>query len=116
MTTPKPKTIDEYIAGFPSEIQERLWEVRETIKKTVPTAEEKISYGMPCFKKDKMGIWFAGFKNHIGFYPIHDVESFQDEMERYKGKGTTATLQFPHDKPLPFELITKVVKYKFGVK
>jgi len=109
----KPKNIDQYIAGFPKDRQILLEEIRKTIKNAVPLAEETFSYGMPAFKINSVSVWFAAYKNHIGLYPMYGMEKFRDEMEIYKGKGTKDTLQFPYDKPLPLELIARLVKYKF---
>lgn len=109
----KPKTIDQYILGFPKGRQMLLEQIRTTIKNTVPLAEETISYGMPAFKLNSVSVWFAAYKNHIGLYPMYGMDKFRDEMEIYKWKGTKDMLQFPYDKPLPLELIARLVKYKF---
>lgn len=105
-----PKTIDEYIAGFPKDVQEILQKVRMTIKKAAPDAEETISYLMPTFTlKGKYLIYFAAYKKHIALYPVPTGDAeFNEEVSVYqKGKGT---LQFPLDKPIPYKLITKIVK------
>jgi uncharacterized protein YdhG (YjbR/CyaY superfamily) len=106
-----PKTIDEYIAEFPEGTREILEKVRETIKKAAPEAEETISYQMPTFKLKGNLVHFAAFKNHIGFYPAPTgIEEFSIELSAYKGgKGS---VQFPLDNPLPFNLITKIVKFR----
>ena len=112
MTTKKPASIDEYIAGFPKETQKMLEQVRATIKNTAPDAEETISYAIPTFTLNKTYlVYFAGFKNHISLYPAPTgSESFEKEISGYKsGKGT---VQFLLDKPLPIKLITKIVKYR----
>ena len=112
MTSIKPNNIDEYIAGFPKTTQKVLKQVRATIKKAVPTAGEKISYGIPTFTlNDRPLIYFAGFKNHISLYPApRGNEIFKKELSGYKGgKGT---VQFPLDKPIPLSLITRIVKFK----
>ena len=112
MTTTKPNNIDEYIAGFPNATQKVLKQVRATIKKAVPKAEEKISYGIPTFTlNDRYLIYFAGFKNHISLYPApRGNEIFKKELSAYKGgKGT---VQFPLYKPIPLNLITRIVKFK----
>jgi uncharacterized protein YdhG (YjbR/CyaY superfamily) len=106
------KDIDEYIAGFPKEVQEVLEQVRSTIKKAAPAAEEAISYAMPTFKLNKKHlVYFAGYKNHIGFYPAPTgIETFQKELSVYKqGKGS---VQFPLGKAMPVKLITRIVKYR----
>ena len=112
MALTKPTTINEYIAGFPEEVQKVLEQVRETIKKAAPEAEETISYGMPAYKLNgKPLVYFAAFKNHIGFYATPTGhEAFAEELSNYKqGKGS---VQFPLDKPMPLELITRIVKFR----
>lgn len=112
MTTIKPNNIDEYITGFPKTTQKILKQVRATIKKAAPAAQEKISYGIPTFTlNDRYLIYFAGFKNHISLYPApRSNEIFKKELSAYKGgKGT---VQFPLDKPMPLHLITRIVKFK----
>lgn len=111
MLTAKPKNIDEYIAGFPKDIQKLLEQIRLTIKKAAPEAEETISYAIPTFTLNGNLVHFAAFKNHIGFYPFPSGnEAFKKELSKYKGgKGT---VQFPLDEPLPFNLISKMVKFR----
>ena len=111
MEQPKASNIDEYIAQFPLETQKLLEEVRQTIHKTVPEAKEVISYGMPAFKLNKILVYFAGYAKHIGFYPTGPgIEAFKDEFVDYKwSKGA---VQFPFDKPMPLDLITRIVKFK----
>ena len=112
MITTKPTNTDEYIAGFPKETQKILKQIRATIKKAAPGAEETISYAIPAFTlKGRNLIYFAGYKNHIGLYPApRGNEAFRKELSVYKGgKGT---VQFPLDKPIPLTLITKIVKFK----
>jgi uncharacterized protein YdhG (YjbR/CyaY superfamily) len=113
MPTLKPKDIDEYIATFPSDIQEILEQIRATIKKVVPEAEETISYGIPTFNLNGTYlIYFAAYKKHIGFYPVpNPVDKVDKDFASYKvsGKGT---IQFPLDKPMPLNLIIKLVKFK----
>jgi len=106
-----PKTIDEYIAGFPNDIQEVLQKIRMTIRKAAPEAEETIKYRMPTFTLKGNLIHFAAFKNHIGFYPVPTgIEKFKKELSVYKtAKGS---VQFPLDKPIPFDLISKIVKFR----
>ena len=106
------ETIDAYIAGFPKEVQPILQEVRRTIAKAAPAAQEAISYRIPTFKLNgSYLIYFAGFKTHIGIYPVHaDSAEFEPSLTQYaSGK---ATLKFPLDQPIPFDLISKVVKAK----
>jgi uncharacterized protein YdhG (YjbR/CyaY superfamily) len=113
MTTSKPKDIDEYIARFPIDIQKILEQIRVTIKKVVPDAEETISYGIPTFNlKGTYLIYFAAYKNHIGFYPVPGaIEQVDKDFASYKTSGK-GTLQFPLNKPIPLNLITKLVKFK----
>ncbi len=106
-------SIDEYIATFPKDIQEILGELRATIKTAAPGAQEKISYQMPTFTLHGNLVYFAAHKNHIGFYPgtfVSVLQAFNHEISSYvDGKGT---LKFPLDKPLPFELISRIVKFR----
>ena len=106
-----PTNIDEYIAQFPPDVQEILQELRATIRAAAPEAEEAISYQMPTFKLKGYLVYFAAYKKHIGFYPVpRGIEAFKEELSAYKGgKGT---VQFPIDKPLPLELISKIVRYR----
>jgi uncharacterized protein YdhG (YjbR/CyaY superfamily) len=107
-----PKTIDEYIADFSPDVQEILQKIRMTIKKAAPEAEETISYKMPTFNlKGHYLVYFAAYKNHIGFYPAPTgIEKFKNELSMYgSGKGT---LKFPLDQPIPYNLISKIVKFK----
>ena len=104
-------TVNEYIAAFPKEMQQLLNQLRKTIKAAAPKADEVISYGMPGYKLNGMLVYFAGYKNHIGFYGTPTAhESFKKELALYKsGKGS---VQFPGDKPLPLKLITQIVKFR----
>ena len=110
---PTPKNIDEYIAGFSPEIQEKLETVRAAIRKAAPKAEEAISYMIPTFRLHGNLVHFAAFKNHIGFYPgAGGVEAFKEELAKYEiSKGT---IRFPLDQRLPLLLIRKIVQ--FGVR
>ncbi len=107
-----PGSIDEYIAGFPSDAQHRLRELRALIRATAPEATETISYAMPTF--DLNGhhlVHFAGYARHIGFYPVPSgVEAFKEELKPYKGgKGS---VQFPLDRPMPTDLIRRIVEFR----
>ncbi|GHT20891.1 hypothetical protein AGMMS4957_08900 [Bacteroidia bacterium] len=104
-------TIDEYIASFEPEIQRTLIEIRNFIKKEVPEATEKISYGMPTFYLNGNLVHFAAFKEHYGFFPSPSgIDAFEKELAPYRsGKGT---LRFPMDKPVPWEIIKKVVRFR----
>ncbi len=107
----KAKDIDEYIAGFPVDTREMLEQLRASIIKAAPMAEEVISYGMPAFKWNGVLVYFAAYSKHIGFYPTASgIESFKKELSNYKwSKGT---VQFPLDKPLPLALVRKIVKFR----
>lgn len=111
MTTSKPNNINEYIAGFPKDIQEILEQIRATIKKAAPDADETIKYAMPTFTLNGNLVYFAAFKNHIGFYATPTGnETFREELSVYKqGKGS---VQFPLDKPMPLPLIIKIVEFR----
>jgi uncharacterized protein YdhG (YjbR/CyaY superfamily) len=104
-------TIDEYIKTFPEEIQSILGKIRKTIRKAAPDAVEAISYQMPTFKLNGNLVHFAAFRNHIGFYPVPSgIDAFKKELEHYiAGKGT---LRFPLDKPIPYDLIEKIVVFR----
>jgi len=108
---PVPRTIDEYVATFPPDIQAILQKVRTTIGKAAPHAEEAISYRMPTFRLKGNLVHFAAFKNHIGFYPTPTgTETFRKELSAYDGgKGS---VRFPLDKPIPYALITKIVEFR----
>lgn len=104
-------TIDQYIAAFPSDIQEKLKEIRTTIQQAAPQAGEKISYRMPTFTLHGNLVHFAAHQNHIGFYPTPSaIEAFRDELSVYeKSKGA---VRFPLDKPLPLDLIHRMVTFR----
>ncbi len=104
-------SIDSYIASFPETIQHLLRQMRATIKKAAPKAEEKISYAMPTFFLNGNLVHFAGYKTHIGFYPAPSgIAAFKKELTVYK--NAKGSVQFPLDEPLPLTLITKIVKYR----
>jgi uncharacterized protein YdhG (YjbR/CyaY superfamily) len=111
MQTNPPKTIDEYIAGFPPEVQERLKAIRQVIHEAAPQATEKISYQMPTFYLNGNLVHFAAFKNHIGFYPAPTgLEAFKEDIAKYKhSKGA---VQFPLDRPVPYDLIRRMTEYR----
>src|SRR5687767_11127912 len=107
-----PASIDEYIAGFPADVQALLEKVRATIRKAEPDAEETISYQIPSFTlKGQYLIYFAGYKKHIGVYPapVGNPEFKEDLSDYAAGKGT---VRFPLDKPIPLDLIRKIVKFR----
>ncbi len=101
----KPINVDDNISGFPVETQKLFEQMRTTIKKAAPKAEEVISYGML--------VYFTGYKNHIGFYPASSgIANFKKELSIYK--GAKGSVQFPLDKPLPLALIIKIVKFRLA--
>jgi uncharacterized protein YdhG (YjbR/CyaY superfamily) len=104
-------TVNEYINTFPKDIQAILEKIREIVRKAAPGAEEAISYQMPTFKLNGNLVHFAAYKNHIGFYPVPSgIEAFKGELLPYiGGKGT---LRFPLEKPIPYDLIEKVVTFR----
>jgi len=106
------KTIDEYIETFPEDVQSILEKIRQTIRKAAPDAEEAISYQIPTFKLNGRNlVHFAAWEKHISFYPIPSgTESFEKELSPYiKGKGT---IQFPLNKPVPYDLVEKIVMFR----
>ncbi len=104
-------TIDEYIVQFDPETQKILQDIRKCIKEAAPEAEEKISYQMPTFYLKGNLVHFAAFKKHIGFYPAPSgIEAFQPELAGYK--GAKGSVQFPIDKPMPFDLISRIVRFR----
>jgi uncharacterized protein YdhG (YjbR/CyaY superfamily) len=106
-------TIDEYIEDFPYEVRIILEKMRQAIQKAAPDAVETISYQMPAFKLNGILVYFAAFKKHIGFYPgSSGIDAFKKELSIYKGgKGS---VQFPLDKPIPFDLVKKIVIFRAG--
>lgn len=111
MQSEAPATIDTYIAGYPEDVQAILQQIRQTIHETAPEATEAISYGMPTFKLHGNLVHFGAFKSHIGFYPVPSgMMAFKDELAAYKqGKGS---VQFPLDKPMPLDLIRRIVAFR----
>ena len=108
----KARNIDDYISGFPQDVQSILQQIRSIVKSSAPDAEEKISYGMPAFTlHGRPLVYFAAFKNHIGFYPLpQGIKAFEKELADYKtSKGA---VQFPLNKPVPVSLITNIVKFR----
>jgi uncharacterized protein YdhG (YjbR/CyaY superfamily) len=106
-----PQNIDEYIAGFPKDVQAVLKKIRMTIRKAAPGAEETIKYQMPTFTLYGNLVHFAAFKKHIGFYPVpRGSAAFKDELSAYEGEKSTA--RFPLDQPIPLDLIARIVKFR----
>lgn len=107
----KSGLVDQYISQFPPEIQERLHRLREMIRKAAPEAEETISYKMPTYRLNGNLVHFAAFKNHIGLYPTPSgIASFSEELAGYK--GAKGSVQFPHSRPLPYDLIRRIMEYR----
>ena len=107
----KVNSIDDYIKSFPPGIKKLLQQVRASIQKAAPGAEETIKYAMPTFMLNGNLLHFAAFKNHIGLYPTpNGIEAFKKELSVYK--GAKGSVQFPLDQPMPLELIGKIVKYR----
>ena len=107
----KPESIDEYISAFPEHTQKLLQQMRAVIHKAAPKTEEVISYGMPAFKLHTVLVYFAGYKNHIGFYPTSSsIRLFKDQFADYK--SSKGAVQFPLDKPLPVKLIKEITVFR----
>lgn len=105
------KSIDEYILQFSPEVQEKLQSLRKVIKESAPEAEEKISWQMPTFALHGNLVHFAAHKKHIGFYPgASGIAAFKDKLLEFK--GSKGAVQFPIDKPLPYELIKEIVRFR----
>lgn len=107
----KAKTVDEYIAMYPGNVQSILKKLRQTIRESASGAQEVISYQIPTFKLNGNLVHFGVFEDHIGFFPTPTgKEAFKKELSKYKGgKGT---VQFPLDKPIPYDLVRKIVKFR----
>jgi len=106
-----PETVDQYIAAFPADVKKRMQQLRKTIKAGAPKADELISYQMPGYKYFGMLVYFAGYKNHIGFYPgAGGVLEFYKELSSFK--SAKGSVQFPHDRPIPYDIIGKIVRFR----
>lgn len=104
-------SVDEYLSSLPVTVKALMEKLRKTIITAAPDAEEVISYQMPAYKYQGVLLYFAAYKNHIGFYPCPSaIETFKKELSVYK--GAKGSVQFPLDKPVPFELITRIVKFR----
>lgn len=105
------QSIDEYILLFPPDVQDKLRRLRNVIREAAPDAKETISYQMPAFERNGILVYFAAFKNHIGFFPTSSgIAQFKDELSGYK--GGRGSVQFPLDKSIPYELISRIVKFR----
>lgn len=111
MKTPAPRDIDDYIAGYPDDVQKILEKLRTAIRKAAPGAKETIKYQMPTFTLNGNLVHFAVFKNHIGFYPAPRKDpEFKDELANHK--GTKSSLSLPLDEPIPLDLIRRIVRFR----
>ncbi len=111
MATNKPKSIDEYIAGFPKDTQNALEEMRACLRKAAPEAEESIKWGLPAFSYHRILFTFGAFKNYISLYPTPSVvKAFTKDLSEYK--TSSSTIQFPLDKPLPLTLIKEIAIFR----
>jgi uncharacterized protein YdhG (YjbR/CyaY superfamily) len=110
---PQPASVDEYIGGFPPDVQAELVKIRALIRETLPDAEERISYGIPGYYQHGQVIFFAAYPRHISVYPAPaGVEEFKADLDRYQqGKGT---FQFPLDQPVPYDLIRRTAEYRLA--
>jgi uncharacterized protein YdhG (YjbR/CyaY superfamily) len=111
MKTDAPNSIGAYISTYPKDVQAILQQVRETIHKAAPEAEEAIAYGIPTFKLNGNLVHFGGWKSHIGFYPAPSgTKEFEKELSKYE--GAKGSVKFPLDQPIPYTLISKIVKFR----
>ena len=113
MTTQKttPQDMDDYISRFPKNVQEILEKIRTTIKNAAPEAEETINYQIPTFKLEGNLVHIAAYKKHIGFYPTPSgIEKFKKELSVYE--GAKGSVKFPLERPIPFDLISKIVRFR----
>jgi uncharacterized protein YdhG (YjbR/CyaY superfamily) len=107
----KHKTVDEYLSAIPARAKGILEKLRKTIKQAAPQAEELISYNMPAFKLNGMLVYYAAYKDHIGFYPTPSgIEAFKKELSDYE--GAKGSIRFPINRPVPFDLISRIVKFR----
>lgn len=111
MPKTKPQTVDDYIKTFPKDVQEKLQNIRRTIRNAIPNADEDLKWSKPAFVDEQILVMFGGFKNHIGFYSTpSSLQEFEDELTDFTtGAGS---VQFLYDEPLPTELITKITQYR----
>jgi uncharacterized protein YdhG (YjbR/CyaY superfamily) len=111
MTGGVPATVETYIAACPVEVQKIVRKLRGVVRKAAPDAEERLSYGMPAYFQGRVLVYFAAWKNHIGFYPTGGgIAAFKNELSGYvHAKGS---VQFPLDEPIPYDLVTKIVRFR----
>lgn len=108
--------VEHYILQFEPEIQARLEIIRKLFFEVLPATEESIRYKMPAYKVGKHHLYFAAYKKHIGFYPVYGLTEIEDEILEYRAKNTKDSLHFSHDKPLPINLLKKIIKLKSFLK
>lgn len=104
--------VEKYISHFEPAVQEKLNTLRQLFFYMLPDTRECISYQMPSYKVGKHRLYFAAYKTHIGFYPVYDMDEIEDQLAIYRAKGTKGTLHFRLDKPLPIDLIKKIICLK----
>lgn len=106
-----PTSIDDYIADFPADVAARLSALRATIRRQAPDAVERIAYGIPTFHLHGNLVHFAAFARHVGFYPgPTGIAAFRTELARFK--SAKGSVQFPHDEPLPLDLVAAIVDFR----
>lgn len=104
--------VDRYISNFPSDIRERLNLIRFTFYEELPEVSETIRYNMPSFKVGTSHIYYAAYKKHISLHAIYGINEIEAKLALYRAKGTQDTLHFPHNKPIPFDLIKEIIRLK----
>ena len=104
--------VEKYIQQFEPDVQDKLNTLRQLFFEVLPDTEECIRYNMPAYKVRKNYLYFAAYKKHIGFYPVYDLTEIEDKISMYRAKKTKDTLHFMLDKPLPKEIIKKVIELK----
>ncbi|MDO1447019.1 DUF1801 domain-containing protein [Rhodocytophaga aerolata] len=104
--------VDKYILQFEPPIQSRLKSLRELFFELYPNCVESIRYKIPAYKVGMHYLYFAAYTKHIGFYPVYGLWELEEELSAYRAKGTKDSLHFPHNKPLPIELVRKIIKQK----
>jgi uncharacterized protein YdhG (YjbR/CyaY superfamily) len=102
--------VENYLSMFEPEIQARLEILRQLFYEVLPDTEESVRYKMPAFKVGKYHLYFAAYKKHIGFYPVYGLTEIEDEVVEYRAKKTKDSLHFSHDKPLPVDLLKRIIK------
>lgn len=104
--------VELYVSQFEPEIQSRLEILRQLFFEVLPDTEKSIRYKMPAFKVGKHHLYFAAYKKHIGFYPVYGLTEIEEEVSEYRANKTKDSLHFMLDKPLPIELIKKIIMLK----